>query len=160
MSDDRKRIQVFPSPRALEILGVDTSERGVGAELSHAIECWADSMRRASAEVAERFSRQEWCLLADVLNGSWTLDRSWTGQVLALEVHDAQRLDGAGDRWFGDGEGSSKIPEMIARLQACSFEQAQAIILAVRWFWAHHESVDIQADEWWALKYRLRKQAQ
>lgn len=158
MTDEKKRIQVFPSARALEILGIDADERGLGGEVTHAIECWAEAMRRASAEVADVLTRQEWCLLADVLNGTWTLDRTWTGQVLAIEVADAQRLDGVGGKWLAtEGDPATRVEYLTERLSAMTFEQAQAVVLVVRWFWSHHEKIDIEKDEWWMMAFRLKK---
>ena len=158
MSDESKRVQVFPHPSSLALLGIDSAERGIGTELTHAIECWAQSMRRAADEVAKSFNRREWNFLADILNGTHMLDVPWTGRHLAIQAADAQELDAAGDKWFGDGEGKLKVRDLSKRLDALSFEQAQAICLAARWFWAHHEKINVEKDEWWSLPYRLRAQ--
>jgi hypothetical protein len=155
MSDAKQRVQVFPSQHAMDVLGIDAEERGLGGALTHAIECWAEAMRRVGAEVAGMFSRQAWCLLADVLNGTWTLDRNWTGHVLAIEVSDAARLDGAGEKWFGKGA-ELKVKGLVVGLADLDFVQAHAVLLAVRWFWEHHEKIDIQKDDWWTPAFRAR----
>src|SRR6266404_4533888 len=59
----RKTLTVYPTARALSVLGTGTPG------LNQALECWADLIARASVENSKRFRSEEWQYLADCANG-------------------------------------------------------------------------------------------
>ena len=114
-----KTLSVYPDPTARIIVG------GNSPACNRAIECWAEVLRKSMPDLEPK----EWCFLADVLNGTYLLDstRTWGPSSLALEAHDAQDLNGTGDRWFGEdgvaGTGQEATDALIAKLQALTWEQ-------------------------------------
>jgi hypothetical protein len=107
-------------------------------------------------------TREEWCFLADVLNGTWLLDAStWNASFLAIEAQDAQELNGTGDKWFGEetkrGSGQTATEALIAKLQAMSWEQVQYVLTAIEFFWGDHEGIEFLTDEWWTIPFRVQR---
>lgn len=152
-----KQFAIYPDPIAAATVG------GNIPALNLAIESWAIVLRNSQPEL----SRAEWNFLADVLNGSFDGDlalgmHQHGASALALEVHDAQALDGTGDKWFGDatqrGSGQAAADELERKIAAMSWEQIRAIRTATNFFWSRAgiEAIDFQEDEWWTIEYRVR----
>ncbi len=168
-------------PEATSALGLDRRVLfPVGNDaIREALECWAACLREAGEALAGRFAPEEWCLLADVLNGCM-IDHRWSspGLLLAAEVEDGHRLDGTGYRWLGtegtELEGSAlrlglargtpdtarvdeQVADLLSRLRDLSFVEGWAVVQAVRWFWERSgEDFDVRSDPWWSPRWRFR----
>jgi len=168
-----KKITVYPDPRALAVLGASAPA------LNQALECWANIVARASADNSKDFAAAEWCLLADVCNGTlWEPVVENPAALLAANVADGHQLEGAGYRWFGGEEGDrdaslarrdagqprqttraadAAVQALSEKLAALDYAHAWAVLVAVQWFWDHAEHhSDPRQDPWWTLAYRRR----
>lgn len=143
-----KKISIYPDETALYACG------GNAGSLNAAVECWAKTLDRSAGALSD-LSRTDWCLLADVLNGTWTLP-DWSPAFVAAEVEDSQRLDGTGDKWYGDGKGERGTASLLSKIHPLDWYGGQALLAAVRFFWDHHERINPQKDEWWTIAYRVR----
>ena len=160
--------------KALERLR-DGGVLGANEAVEEAVACWATALEYAAQDVAQRFTRDEWCLVADVMNGT-LFDPSWQGSFIAANVFDGHRLDGTGYRWLG-GEGTeltgsahrldlgeqtaeravvdAQVADLCRRLQGLSYPEARAVLSAVRWFWSRCEArIDPREDPWWLPAWR------
>jgi hypothetical protein len=156
MATKNKTLSVYPSANARCIVG------GNSPACNLAIECWAIVLRNSQPEL----SRKEWNFLADVLNGSFDGDLALGmyqhgASALALEIHDAQMLNGTGDKWFGDelvrGSGQQQTDELEAKVAAMTWEQIRYIWTATNFFWDHTDGeINHQSDEWWTLPLRVQ----
>ncbi len=107
----------------------------------------ADAIRRldrglavASAAVAERFTPAEWCLMADVMNGTMLLP----GFPPTLFVTREQQA-----------EADAKVGSLVARLAALTGDEAAAVAYAVRWFWVHSDDPAVTLrSPWWSPEWR------
>jgi len=153
-----KQLSIYPDDDARRIVG------GNIPACNRAIACWAIALRQAQPDLA----RGEWNMLADVLNGSFEGDLGLGmyehgPSSLALEVHDAQALNGTGDKWLGDGEtpgsGQAAADALEAKITAMTWMQVQAIRTACLFFWDDAQPgrhlIEHQTDEWWTIRYRL-----
>lgn len=158
-----KKITVYPDMRALAVLGTSAGN------LNQAIECWASIIARATADNSNDFAAQEWCLIADVCNGTlWEPNIENPAVLLAAEVSDGHRLNGTGYRWFCDAKGEAtkemkaadnKVKALVEKLAALDYAHAWAVIVAVQWFWQNTErNIDVRAEPWWTLAYRNRSE--
>ncbi|MHB8397392.1 MAG: hypothetical protein ACYDCI_00435 [Candidatus Limnocylindrales bacterium] len=171
-----RRIMLTQSPpleRSLRTLGLDPDierdglGRGLGApQIVGIIARYADAIERASRELDRLISRNEWLLLADILNGfddrsDWSFSPFNSIQLLVGQVQDGQHLDGAGDKWLADGgkprSGDAATAKLVAKLRECSPIHGDAILAAVRWFWAHSDTVDAAEDRWWVVDFRRKE---
>jgi hypothetical protein len=142
----RKTLTVYPTARALSVLGTGTPG------LNQALECWADLIARASVENAKRFRSEEWQYLADCANGiRWEPTVANPGKGLAQQASDAHELEGPGSKWLAR---SSEVAALAKKLGQLSYVEAWALILAVQSFWDNHERIDREKEEWWSLVYR------
>ena len=117
--------------------------------VTSAVGCWSMALDLAAFEVAEQFTRTEWCAIADANNGTlFDFVGTRPGMHLACNVEDAGRLDGLGAKWGID------VPGLTRRLHGLGYVQGWAVIQAVRWFWQHCQEIDTAADEWWTPAYR------
>ena len=140
-----------------------------------AIDAWARALDLTEGDLD--FSATEWALIADVCNGT-LFESGWLrpGMLVAANVEDGHRLNGAGYRWLGsegaDLAGSlhrvgvaghteemtavdAAVADLVRRLAALDYVGGWAVIRAVRWFWAHCElSIDVRAERWWTSQYR------
>jgi len=163
----RKRITIEIEDTDRFILGGAIGQsRSAGTQLpalSRAATCWARLMRESQPNL----TRAEWNLLADVLNGSfegdWALGLYQHGaSALCLEVHDAQRLNGVGDKWLGDpdrpGSGQAATETLLGKLEKLSWPEVQYIRTACDFFWSEPglAAIDPQRDDWWTLEFRVR----
>jgi hypothetical protein len=178
MARSDTRYSVYPAPKAVEVVGTSAPA------LNQAIECWAASLARATADNAKTFGWNE----EGVLDGEFT--RKWEdmhhlrgfcvlaqalkevrfdpefanpGDLLAAAVEDAHRMDNVAEKWFFsafDGEQGARgleftVKELVKHLRSLDYAHAWAVIVTVQWYWAHqHEGIDIKKDEWWTLPFR------
>ncbi len=155
MPAKHKALSVYPDPRARAIVG------GNSPACNRAIECWAQVLDRSMPALEPA----EWNFLADVLNGTPLLDAAnfWNASCLALEAHDAHRLNRTGDKWFGEelrpGSGDKAAAALVKKLQALSWEQIQYVLTAVSFFW-DRDQADRQISRrgpWWTLPFRVER---
>ena len=59
-----KKLTVYPDPRALAVLGTSAPA------LNQALECWANVMAKATLDNSKSLGKEEWGLLADIINGT------------------------------------------------------------------------------------------
>lgn len=145
MPSKNKVISIYPDPTAARIVGGPFPQH-----CNRAVECWAHALKSVAAGVSDRFSRDEWNLLADALNGhAFIADEG--GGSLAMSVLDADEFEGVGKKW------GVNVEDLSGRLQRLSYVQARCVVEAVLWFWANHESVDPREDPWWDLGFRVRR---
>lgn len=144
MADRSNRKLVYPDAQVYWTLGESAPA------LNAALETFADIIAHATVDLEPRFSRGEWCYVADMCNGLATMGHPLQGVpgMLALQAHDADKLDGYGAKWDVD---AAALSEKLAALTA---DEAAALLFAVRFFWDCHESIDPARDEWWTLKFR------
>lgn len=141
---------IYADPRAVAIVG------GTSPACNQAIECWARLLREHQPEL----SREEWMYLCDVLNSTAT-DASWEAEMLAAEVEDAHRLDGAGLKWLATSRraADAAVARFIGRVRSWGYADTQHALVAVRFFWAHHNTIDSRRDEWWTVEFRCNHSA-
>ncbi len=142
----RKTLTVYPSPRVLAVLGTGAPT------LNQALECWAITIARATAENASLLSRPEWNYLADCGNGTiWDPGFQEPGRLLAAQVEDAARLDGLGEKWL---ERPSDVTALAEKLAGLSYSEAWGVIVAVEFFWENCDRIALSKDEWWTTTFR------
>jgi hypothetical protein len=143
----RKLLTLYPNVRALQVLGT------TAGHLNQSLECWANLVARAGVENARRFLPDEWLYLADCCNGTvWEPDFSDPGRLLAEQVREADHFDALGARWL---TGPADVPELAEKLSGLNYAQAWAVIIAVQFFWDNRDEINVPADEWWTVPYRL-----
>lgn len=157
MPPKERQLTIYPDATARAIVG------GNCPACNRAIECWALVLRQSMPDL----SRAEWNFLADVLNGSFEGDVALGmfahgASALALEVHDAQALNGTGDKWLGEelerGSGQAAADALEAKVAGLSWEQVQYVRTATGFFWAHTDpgEIDHDKDDWWTIPFRVR----
>lgn len=144
-----KKLTVYPDPRALAVLGTSAPA------LNQALECWANVLAKATLENSKIFGKEEWGLLADIINGTLH-EPIWAnpGELLAGAIVEAQALEGAPPNRQG---AAARLADKLRKLD---YAHAWAIIIVGQWFWDHHEKIDIQKDSWWTLAFRKKFQEQ
>ncbi len=152
---ENRKIQVYPSPQAARMLGADI-EGQAGPMLNIAIEAFARMVAVATEDVSRTLTREDWCLLADVLNATWIEPAIDPGMQLVATVTDGHRLERVGAKWYGDQAADERVAALVSTLQAMPAEKTWAVVFAVRGFWARHETIDPRTDEWWTLAFRTR----
>jgi hypothetical protein len=170
-----RRISLAVSPRldqVLRTLGLEPEAKpddGVPADgatqVTSALSRYAELLDRASREVDQILERDEWNYLVDVLNGcadlwDWSESPIPSLSLIRANAEDAHRLDGAGDKWFGDEPGSADKATKIflAKLGAPKLQpiHGDAILAAVRWFWRHHQDINHTKHRWWTAEFRRK----
>lgn len=178
MARSDTRYSIYPTPKAVEIVGISAPA------LNLAIECWACLLTRAIADNSRKFSKQyqpdemesghclhNWGMLAEALKDVH-IDPEFPnpGVLLATAIEDAHRLENLGWNWFhaehleGKWDHYEKlrekeINELLKKVQELDYHHAWALILTVQWFWDHNdEGVDMKKDEWWTLAFRRKFQ--
>lgn len=148
-----RQLTIYPEPTALAIVGGNTPAA------NRAVACWAIALRNAMPDL----DRAEWNFLADVLNGDYALGLYEHGaSALALDVHDAQSLNGTGDKWFGAelrrGSGQEATDALLAKVQAMTWIEIQYVRTATNFFWSGVglARINYQQDEWWTVEFRVR----
>jgi len=170
-----KRFAIYPAPRAIEVVGDSLPA------LNQAIECWAALVARATADNAKNFQERfkgddlfydtfaEWSMLAEVLKGMrFEAEFMNPGGLIASTVEDSHRLEGTGDRWlplhYDEENRQPEIDELVRKLveklRNLDYSHAWAMILAVRWYWEHADSIDLKAYWWWTLQFRRRSKSE
>ena len=144
-----KKLTVYPDPRALAVLGTSAPA------LNQALECWANVMAKATLDNSKSFGKEEWGLLADIINGTLH-EPIWgnPGELLAGAIVEAQALEGAPANRQG---AAARLADKLRKLD---YAHAWAIIIVGQWFWDHHEEIDVQKDPWWTLAFRKKFQEQ
>jgi hypothetical protein len=174
MARSDTRYSVYPAPKATEIVGTSASA------LNQAIECWAALLTRAAADNEKTLSQGEWIngvvriglkqwsFLAHALKDRpFDPDYANPGDLLATAVEDTHRFEcHLTHKFFVTGTDFENIPEeadadvkrLVGTLRKLDYAQAWAVIVAVRWFWDHHdEGIDIEEDRWWTLAFRRQR---
>ena len=172
--EEQRRIAITLNPslaRSMRVLGltpaIDAAD-GVPADgatqLTAALARYADAVDRAGRELNQVFGREEWNLMADVLNGCadvWEYSPNpsmYSLSLIAAEIEDGHRLDGLGYKWFdeNDRKGSdAKVKVLLGKLGKLSSLHGDAIMAAIRFFWRHTE-IDHSEARWWTPEFRLR----
>jgi hypothetical protein len=180
MDRQTKRYAVYPSKRAVEVLG------GSIPALNQAIECWAALLARATARNADafwNFSRfgmtwenerledmqgiDEWCLLAELLKEIRVEPEFPNPEELVVTAfEDAHTLEKVGKKWFQsdfDMDRYAKglelnVQRLTKKLRSLDYVHTWALITAVQWYWRHSEGIDFQKDPWWTLTFRRERQ--
>jgi hypothetical protein len=177
MARSHTRYSVYPTPKAIDVVG------NSAPALNQAIECWAAQLARATADNSRTFEQadqivmhferklyqmNEWSLLAESIK-DMRFDPEFAnpGQLLAAAVEDAHRLEYIGAHCLDWGECDSSVikekhidgavSKVVEKLRDPRFDytHAWAVIVAVQWFWEHHdEGIDITNDPWWTLAFR------
>jgi len=151
MPTDKPQTTVYPSSRVWAVCPRSSTYANL------ALECWA---RLMTATPLPMLSRQQWCLLADLLNATM-VDAGWTAEMLCQEIGDGARLDGLARKWLGDGKtGQIGLRTLLAAVETLDYAGLYATITAVQWYWQHHETVDLNADDWWTIEFRARHAAE
>ena len=87
------------------------------------------------------------------------------GYLLAAAVEDAHRLENIGAQcldWGGndstvikDKNIDAAVAGVVEKLRNLDYVHAWAVIVAVQWFWEHHdEGIDVKDDQWWTPAFR------
>src|SRR5262249_48968706 len=119
MARSDTRYSVYPSPKAVEVVG------NAAPALNQAIECWAAVLTRATADNHRKFceadpvdmhflklsyAMNEWSLIAQSIKGMrFDPEFANPGQVLATAVEDAHRLDYLGSKCLNWGDNDSTV---------------------------------------------------
>jgi hypothetical protein len=175
MARSDTRFSVYPAPKAVEVIG------NTSPALNQAIECWAALLARATAANGRLFQQadptemhfenilcqmNEWSLLAKALKGlRFDPELAIPGPLLATAVEDAHTLVYSGSECLNWGNCDStvikdkdidaEVKKTVEKLRSLDYAHAWAVIVAVQWFWEHHdEGIDINQDPWWTLAFR------
>lgn len=153
MATDLRRVYLSVDPDVWTTLGLDPGRDG-GGEVRDWLRGEAEAIARASREAEARLTRSDWLYLADATNGL-----SWRGlpasAILSVQIPDAHADSRMGDKWYGADDADRKVAELEAKIAAMSGRACEAVAIALRWLWDHHEAVDMQEDRWWTLARRL-----
>jgi hypothetical protein len=122
-------------------------------ELALSVRRDATMLTVGAVEVAGMLSAAEWEVVARALRGR-TVEPEVTspGAQLADHVRIAHAAYGVGRR---DAEPKKEAPSLADRLAALSYPQAWALIVAVRFRWAHEAQL-APGEEWWQLSVRAK----
>jgi len=137
-----KRYSIYASPALAAALDSrlpqGSAEDGGGFRTrSSLLSAIADRYSEIVRREVPRLTLAEWLLIFDALNGCWLLDNAaLAANGVALEVADAARLNGAGEKWGVDGEA------LAARIHGLSFAAKVAVVDAAERFW----TLDVQPD--------------
>ncbi len=173
---NEKRYSIYPSPKAVEVVGDSLPA------LNQAIECWATLLGRATADNHKSFHEPnldregprgfgEWSMLAEVLKGiRFDPEFMNPGRLIASAVEDAHRLENLGQRFYlyetdttvssifkdREPEIDSSVTRLVEKLQNPEFDyvHAWAVIVAVQWYWEHNKGLEPLMDPWWTLGFR------
>ena len=146
----RNKFGIYPRARALAILCTGET-RAVATTLNRALEIFADSVARAAREAEESLSKQEYCLFADIFNGSLVDSTINIKQLILAQVRDADELEGAGAKWGVDAK------KLLAKIEKLSEPACYSILLAVEFFWANYEKLDVRKSPWNLLETRRKE---
>jgi len=135
----KKRYSIYPSAaldRALDARMDPRGEEGLRSR-SSMISMMADRYHALVERHMPRLELAQWLLIFDALNGCWMLDNaSGAANGLPLEIADADRLSGAGEKWGVDGQA------LASQLAQLGFAERIAIVDTAERFWAQ----DVQPD--------------
>jgi hypothetical protein len=140
----QKRIQVYPTPKAVQVLGADR-EGDAGPRLNLAIEVYSRLVARAGAQIADRFTRGEWNLMADCCNGTLFQPEFSGREQIAANVEDSPELAA---KWLGRTAGQGDLKDLAERVRALPELEGWAVVHALLRFWSGRE-FNAARDEWW-----------
>jgi len=126
--------------------------------MNRAISCWAYVIKNSMPTL----ERNEWNFLAEVLYSKWDVDLSIDKHDMANTVSDAQLLNRAGDKWFGQeptrGSGQQGTNALKEKIEKMTWEECQYIRTAVMFFWSRQAEgkIDLTRDEWWTIPFRVQ----
>jgi hypothetical protein len=117
---------------ATEIEWLQRYGRSFTAQFIEDLAILRQSLRRAEAEIAGKFTVEEACLLVDLLNGHLLAPEFFDslGHLLAEEVLDSCSLDGLDRKWGVDGR------QLAEKCRSLTPWQAYAVHHLARLFWA------------------------
>jgi hypothetical protein len=161
MPTAKKRITLIPDLEALAVCGRDVQSDEVGGRWNNAtltinglIRRFAVLIQKAGREVAARFSRAEWNLIGDALQGNGSVPQEDvaydTVTLIRATVQDADHLEGAGKKW------KVNVGALVKKLETLSLIEGEAILAAVRWFGEHLDEIKNDRDEWWLPTFRRK----
>lgn len=154
--------------RSMRILGLEPDplpgptgipgEPAGATEITAALSRYAAAVNDAGQELDRLLTRDEWNLIADMLNGCADLwDYSGTPMpsllLIRAQVEDGHRLDRVGDKWFGEEVGDRRVKELLGKLAKMSTVHGDAILAAARYFWRHAD-IDHSEERWWSVARR------
>lgn len=152
MPTERRRITVIPDADALAVLGYDLSRDDTPISEAVNVTCRtaARLVAAATRELDAALTRGEWNAIADVMNGTADL-YDYAGlstPAILMVTANLQDSPGIDRKWKVD------VADLITRLGALAPVHGEAILAAVRWFWAHPDEIDHAKHEWWKAGFR------
>lgn len=149
MSAAAKRIRtsIVIDPAVYAALGLNP-ETARSTESQDLAERFAALVAEGARTADRLLSRDEWNLLADALNGFLWAPPLPAGAILAPEVASAIESGRLGEKWSVDGAA------LVAKLRQLDPAAAEAVAVAVRWFWSNHETIDPDKAPWWTVAFR------
>lgn len=86
----------------------------------------------ADRDIAHKFSKEEWCFLADSLNGSITEgDYRYRNSTLVAHNNDSVEYDGLNKKWGVD------VAQLNSKIMFLSSSSIEAIYRRIEAFWAN-----------------------
>lgn len=177
MARSDRRYLVYPSPRAVEVIG------GTSPELNQALDCWAGELARAITKNAESFrgghmakgdkqvrvqASEHWTMLSVSLQKkNFDPEYPKPGELIASAVEEAERFEGLWTKRRLNAKGSDSdcatetellntdFAAFLTQLRQLDFVHAWAIINTIAWYWQNHTRIDSNKDQWWQLWFRL-----
>jgi hypothetical protein len=148
MPAKHQTVTVYPDPTDRAVCGQSS-----GA-LNESIAWVAARIKRAHRGPLAKLKREDWNLLADVLNGT-IFDGDWSAAAVVASVEDGHSLEGLGGKWYAKNA-DARIGTLVQAIKDAGDDGAWAIATAVRFFWDRPNEVDLSVDEWWSLPFRVR----
>lgn len=142
-----KKITVYPSDRAIKILGSSATR------LNQAIDVFADAVAHHSINI-NYLDRKFWLFFIDCLNGFWANENYRMVYGLTAQFEDCQAIDGIATKHGITQKEFAKFMDWFKE-DASDFD-AWAIIFACQFFWDNHEKIDVLKDEFWTIPFRLQ----
>lgn len=153
MPPQNKRIQVYPEPQTLRVLGAGLAGEGA-TNLNAALDTFADLLARATKATEGKFTGTEWNCIADANNGAYHHARMDARSSIAANVADGHSLEGLGAKWFKRDVDNS-VNKLVEKINRLDHVGGIAVAWAVRMFWQRCQEIDHQKDEWWTLAFRI-----
>lgn len=129
-----ERITIYAGPpirRALEAAGENRSLR-----INAICDRYDTIVVHELADMGKTFTREEWCAICDVLNGTWLLDNNW--QSCWAEMLDSPEMD---EKWGIDHKALGE------RMHKLSLAGRAAVVDVVERFWSSPNLNQVTHDE-------------
>lgn len=157
MPTDKRRIMLTIDDELFAALGLDPVEDGAAA-VTGALARHAAHLTAAAREIGRLFDRDEWGYLVDSNNSVLWDGHPNAALRIAANVEDAHQIDELGAKWFGDADYAPRaVGSLLAKLAKLTPIQAEAVAVAIRWFWMNCESIDMAEAPWWTVGYRAQR---